>query len=244
VVDIEKLITKPIEKELNTITGVDQITSTSVPNFSSIDVKFTYDITPTEALRKVKDAVDKARGDSNFPTDLPSEPSIFEMNFSELVPVMNINLSGDYPMEQLHEYAKHLEDRIEDLPEINKVEIRGVPDREVKVSVDLYQLEALQLNFDDIANALRSENLTMSGGDILTKDQRRSVRVIGEFVDMEQIRDIVVKNEGQREVRLRRYRRCDLRLQGTRELRPRIRKERGDAGRDQACRGEPAGCQR
>ncbi|MGB5070667.1 MAG: efflux RND transporter permease subunit [Flavobacteriales bacterium] len=202
VVDIEKLITKPIEKELNTITGVDQITSTSVPNFSSIDVKFTYDITPTEALRKVKDAVDKARGDSNFPTDLPSEPSIFEMNFSELVPVMNINLSGDYPMEQLHEYAKHLEDRIEDLPEINKVEIRGVPDREVKVSVDLYQLEALQLNFDDIANALRSENLTMSGGDILTKDQRRSVRVIGEFKNMAQIRDIVVKNEGQREVRL------------------------------------------
>jgi multidrug efflux pump len=57
-------------------------------------------------------------------------------------------------MEQLHEYAKHLEDRIEDLTEINKVEIRGVPEREVKVSVDLYQLEALQLNFDDIANAL------------------------------------------------------------------------------------------
>jgi multidrug efflux pump len=202
VVDIEKLITKPIEKEINTISGVDEITSKSVPNFSSINVKFNYDVTPTEALRKVKDAVDKARGDSNFPTDLPAEPNVFEMNFSELMPVMNINLSGDYPMEQLHEYAKHLEDRIEELPEINKVEIRGVPEREVKVSVDLYQLEALELNFDDIANALRSENLTMSGGDILNKDQRRSVRIIGEFKDMAQIRDIVVKNEGQREVRL------------------------------------------
>ena len=203
VVDIEKLITKPIEKELNTITGVDEIKSTSVPNFSSIHIKFDYSVSPTEALRKVKDAVDKARGDSNFPTDLPSEPNVFEMNFSELMPVMNINLSGDYPMEQLHEYARHLEDRIEDLTEINKVEIRGVPEREVKVSVDLAAIEALQLNFDDIANSLRSENLTMSGGDILTKDQRRSVRVIGEFVDMEQIRNIVVKNEGQREVRLR-----------------------------------------
>lgn len=203
VVDIEKLITKPIEKEINTITGVDQIKSTSVPNYSAIHVKFTYDVTPTEALRKVKDAVDKARGDADFPTDLPAEPNVFEMNFSELIPVMNINLSGDYPMEQLHEYAKHLEERIEDLPEINKVDIRGVPEREVRVSADLYQLEALQLNFDDIANALRSENLTMSGGDLLTKDQRRSVRVVGEFKDMEQIRNIVVKNEGQREVRLR-----------------------------------------
>ena len=203
VVDIEKLITKPIEKELNTITGVDEILSTSVPNFSSIHIKFDYSVSPTEALRKVKDAVDKARGDADFPTDLPSEPNIFELNFSELMPVMNINLSGDYPMEQLHEYARHLEDRIEDLAEINKVDIRGVPEREVRVSVDLYQLELLQLNFDDIANALRSENLTMSGGDLLTKDQRRSVRVVGEFKEMGQIRDIVVKNEGQREVRLR-----------------------------------------
>ncbi|MCB0764080.1 MAG: efflux RND transporter permease subunit, partial [Flavobacteriales bacterium] len=202
VVDIEKLITKPIEKEINTISGVDEIKSTSIPNYSIIDVKFNYDVTPTEALRKVKDAVDKARGDSNFPTDLPAEPNVFEMNFSELMPVMNINLSGDYPMEQLHEYAKHLEDRIEDLSEINKVEIRGVPEREVRVSLDLYQLEALQLNFDDIGNALRSENLTMSGGDILTTDQRRSVRIIGEFKDVAQIRDVVVKNEGQREVRL------------------------------------------
>lgn len=203
VVDIEKLITKPIEKELNTITGVDEIKSTSVPNFSSIHIKFNYSVSPTEALRKVKDAVDKARGDANFPTDLPAEPNVFEMNFSELMPVMNINLSGDYPMEQLHEYAKHLEDRIEDLTEVNKVEIRGVPEREVQVSVDLHRIEPLQIGFDDIANALRMENLTMSGGDILTKDQRRSVRIIGEFVDLEQIRNIVIKNEGQREVRLR-----------------------------------------
>lgn len=202
VVDIEKLITKPIEKEINTISGVDEIKSTSVPNFSAINIKFNYNITPTEALRKVKDAVDKARGDADFPTDLPAEPNVFEMNFSELMPVMNINLSGDYPMEQLHAYAKHLEDRIEALPEINKVEIRGVPDRELRVSVDLFQLEALQLNFDDIANALRSENLTMSGGELLTNGQRRAVRVIGEFKDAAQLREIVVKNEGQREVRL------------------------------------------
>jgi hypothetical protein len=72
VVDIEKLITKPLEKEINTISGVDEIKSTSVPNYSAIDVKFNYNITPEQALRKVKDAVDKARGDRNFPTDLPS----------------------------------------------------------------------------------------------------------------------------------------------------------------------------
>jgi multidrug efflux pump subunit AcrB len=202
VVDIEKLITKPIEKEINTISGVDEIKSTTVPNFSAIDVKFNYNITPDQALRKVKDAVDKARGDKNFPTDLPSEPNVIELNFSELMPVMNINLSGDYPMEQLHSYAQHLKDRIEALPEINKVNIRGVPEREVRISLDLYKLEALQLNFNDIAQAVQTENLTMSGGELLDNGQRRAVRVIGEFTDMAQIRDIVVKNIDQKEVRL------------------------------------------
>lgn len=202
VVDIEKLITKPLEKEINTVSGVEEITSTSVPNFSAIHVKFSSNIKPEEALRKTKDAVDKARGDKNFPTDLPAEPNVVELNISELMPVMNINLSGDFPMEQLHAYAKHLKDRFEALPEINKVNIRGVPEREVRISLDLYQLDALKLNFDDIANAVRSENLTISGGEVLTHGQRRAVRVIGEFTDMQQVRDIVVKNENQKEVRL------------------------------------------
>ncbi len=125
------------------------------------------------------------------------------MNFSEMIPVMNINLSGDYSIDQLHHYGKILEDRIESLPEINKVDIRGVPEKEVKVSVDLNKMEALQLNFGDVAMALQMENLTMSGGEVLTDGLRRAVRVVGEFADMEMIRDIVVKNEFQKEVRLR-----------------------------------------
>ncbi len=203
VVDIEKLITKPLEKEINTISGVDEINSTSVPNFSTIQVKFDYDVSPTEALRKVKDAVDKAQGDADFPKDLPAEPNIFEMNFSEMIPVMNINLSGDHSIDQLHHYGKILEDRIEALPQINKVDIRGVPEKEVQVTVDVHKLEALELNFGDVAQALQMENLTMSGGEVLTDGTRRAVRVIGEFADMDMIRDLVIKNENQKEVRLR-----------------------------------------
>ena len=80
--NMEKLITRPLEKEINTITGVDVITSTSVQGYSAIDVKFTFDVEPSEALRKVKDAVDKAMSDPDFPDDLPAEPNIFELNFS------------------------------------------------------------------------------------------------------------------------------------------------------------------
>src|SRR5690606_27961665 len=117
--DMEKLLTRPMEKEIKTITGIDEINSTSVRGISTIHVKFDFNVTPGEALRKVKDAVDKAKADPDFPTDLPAEPSIFEMSFSEMMPVMNINLSGDYSLDQLNKWAEMLEDKLEALPEVN-----------------------------------------------------------------------------------------------------------------------------
>src|SRR5690554_710499 len=178
--DIEKLITRPFEKEINAISGVDELNSTSTQGFSSIQVKFNFDVTPEEALRKVKDKIDIAMSDRDFPTDLPADPNVFELNFSELIPIMNINLSGDYSIDQLKDYAEYLEDEIEDLSEITKVEIRGVMDKEVEINADLLALEAMEISFDDIANAISSENVTISGGDLLVDDMRRNVRVIGE----------------------------------------------------------------
>lgn len=201
--DIEKLITRPFEKEINAITGVDEINSTSVQGYSSIQVKFNFDVTPDEALRKVKDKVDIAMSDRDFPTDLPADPNVFEMNFSELMPIMNINLSGDYSIDQLKEYAEYLEDEIEDLPEITKVEIRGVMDKEVKIDVDLLAMEAMQISFDDIANAISAENTTISGGDLLVDEYRRNIRVIGEFKNIEEIENTIVRRENQEVVYLK-----------------------------------------
>lgn len=193
--DIEKLITRPIEKEVNTITGIDEINSTSVQGYSSIQVKFDFSVTPEEALRKVKDKVDIAMSDSDFPKDLPADPNVFEMNFSELVPIMNINLSGEFSLDQLKKYAEYLEDEIEDLSQISKVEIRGVMDKEVKVNVDVLKMEARQVSFGDIASAIRNENMTISGGDIKVGEYKRSVRVIGEFSNWRDMENIVIKSE-------------------------------------------------
>lgn len=193
--DMEKLITRPLEKEIKTVTGIDEINSTSVQGYSTIQVKFDFNVTPTEALRKVKDAVDRAKADPDFPTDLPAEPNIFEMNLSEMMPIMNINLSGDYSMDQLNLWAEMLEDRIEDLPEVNKVEIRGVPEKEVRISLDLPQLEARELSFQDVANAIQQENVSISGGEVLIDGLRRTVSVSGEFTSMDEIRGIIVKQE-------------------------------------------------
>lgn len=193
--DVEKLITKRLEKEINAITGVDKITSTSIQGYSSINVEFNFDISPSEALLKVKDKVDIAMADKDFPKDLPSEPSITEMNFSEQMPIMNINLSGDFSMDQLKDYAEYLEDEIEELTEISGVDIRGVQEKELQIAVDLYKMQASKISFNDIENAVAFENQSISSGDILENGTRRNVRVVGEFKDPSNIENIVVKHE-------------------------------------------------
>ncbi|MEN8186733.1 MAG: efflux RND transporter permease subunit [Bacteroidota bacterium] len=201
--DMEKLITRPLEKEINQITGIDDIISTSKQGFSSIHIKFDFDVSPEEALRKVKDKVDIVKTDKDFPKDLPADPNVQELNIAEFRPVMNINLSGDFSMKQLKDYAEYLEDEIEKLPEISGVDIRGVQDEEIEIAVDLRKMEDLQLNFRDIATAVQNENITISGGDLKQDDLLRNIRVIGEFKNAKEVENVIVKNQNQNVVYLK-----------------------------------------
>ena len=194
-VDIEKFVTRPLEKEIGAISGIDKMTSTSVEGYSTIFVEFDFSVTPEEALSKVKDKVDIAMGDPEFPRDLPADPNVFELNISELSPIMNINLSGDFSVEQLNEYAEYLEEKIEKLPEITEVDIRGVQEKEMKVNVDLFQMQANEINFNDISGAISSENLTISAGSMLQNDMRRTVRVVGDIKSADELGNVIVKQE-------------------------------------------------
>ncbi|MEQ9303381.1 MAG: efflux RND transporter permease subunit, partial [Marinoscillum sp.] len=190
-VDMENLVTRPIEREVNAIAEVDNIKSTSVQDYSTIIEEFTSSTDIEDALTKVKDAVDRAKPDL---PELQTDPNVFELDFSEF-PILNLNLSGNYTMEELNEYAEYLEEEIEKVSEISKVEIRGINEKELKINVDPYQMEAREVNFSDIENAVRSENITLSGGSITQGDIKRSVRVVGEFTYPEEVLDIVVKSE-------------------------------------------------
>ncbi len=198
--DMEKLITRPLEKEINTISDVDNIKSTSVQDYSTIIVEFTTDTDVDAALQEVKDAVDKAR--SELPSDLRDEPNVFELNVSEF-PILNINLSGNYSLETLNGYAEYLEEELEKFPEMSKAEIRGVDEKEVKIKVDPLQMEARKVSFADIENAVQAENMTMSGGNIKTGKIRRTVSISGEYKDPKQLLNLIVKNENGRIVYLK-----------------------------------------
>lgn len=193
-VDMENLITRPLEKEINTIDEIDNIQSTSVQDYSTIIIEFITGTDVQEALQKVKDAVDKANPE--LPTDLDRDPDVFELNFSEF-PMLNINLSGNYSTEELNDYAEYLEDEIEKFTEVSRVDIRGVDEKEVKIMVNPYEMESRQVNFEDIENAITAENVTISGGNVLTDGQRRAIRILGEFNDPQQLENIVIKNEDQ-----------------------------------------------
>ena len=199
-VDIENLISRPIEKEVETINGIKKLSSTSAQDASMIFVEFNTDVDLDRALQDVKDAVDKAK--SELPDDLLYDPLVMDIDVSEF-PIININLSGDYSLEELRDYGEYLEDEIETIDEISKVELQGLNDREIRIDVDLYKMEALNLSFFDIESAITSENVSISGGEIKLGDARRTIRTIGEFTSVEELSNIVIKRDNGKIVQLK-----------------------------------------
>ena len=195
--DIEKLITDPLEDELKTVSNVVEITSTSQEDYSIIIVEFDESISVEAAKQKVKDEVDSQTAGEDWPTfnGAKVEPNVFDLSLSEEIAILNINISGDYPVDKLKEFGEYLEDEIESLQEIKQVDIRGAQEKEVEVAVDIYKMMAAQVSFDDVINAINRENMTTSAGNLITSGQRRNIRIVGEIDNPSDLENFVVKSE-------------------------------------------------
>ncbi len=195
--DIEKLITDPLEDKLKTVSNVVEITSTSQEDYSMVIVEFDEKIDVDKAKQKVKDEIDTQTSGEDWPTfnGAKVEPNVFELSMSEEIPILNINISGDYPVAKLKEYGEYLQDEIENLEQIKKVDIRGAQEKEVEVAVDIYKMMAASISFYDIQNAISNGNMTMSAGNFKASGQRRTIRILGEIEKPEGLENFVVKNE-------------------------------------------------
>lgn len=195
--DIEKLITNPLEDRLKTVSNVTEISSTSQEDYSVIMVEFNESVSIPEAKQKVKDEIDMETSNEDWPTfnGAKVEPNVFDLTMSEEMPIMNINISGDYTAEKLKEYAEYLQDEIEDLPEIKKADIRGAQDKEVEVAVDIYKMMAAKVSFNDVLQAIQGGNVTMSAGNLIASGQRRTIRILGEIESPGALNNFVVKSE-------------------------------------------------
>jgi multidrug efflux pump len=195
--DIERLITDPLEDKLKNISNVVEITSTSQEDYAIITVEFDEDISVEAAKQKVKDEVDSEKASEDWPTfnGAKVEPNVFDLNISEEIAIMNINLTGDYPVEKLKAYGEYLEDLIEDLPQIKKVDIRGAQEKEVEIAVDVYKMMASKVSFNDILQAIGNGNMTLSAGNLVNSGQRRTIRIIGEIETPEALENFIIKSE-------------------------------------------------
>ncbi len=188
--DMESLVTKHIEKQVKGIAGVKKVTSNSIQNFSMVNVEFGTNVDVAQAKQKVKDAVDKAKSD--LPTDLPKEPDVIDIDISQ-VPIMNINISGDYDLDRLKKYADDVKDKIEGMKEITRVDMVGALDREIQINVDMYKAALANITMSDIEMAVKYENMTIPGGQVDMGNMKRSISITGDFKQVNEIENIVIR---------------------------------------------------
>lgn len=198
-VDIEGLITQPLERELKGLKDLKQITSVSKEGLSTIRVEFNTGIDIDEGLRRVRDKVNSAR--SQLPNDI-LEPIVREINISEF-PIMFVNVGGDVGLARLKKIAEDVRDQIEGIPGVISADVSGGLEPEVQVNVDVYRMNAYQISFDDVANAIRGENLSIPGGAIDTKEKNLTIRIPGEFKEVKPLEDIVLKMQNGKPIYLR-----------------------------------------
>ena len=198
-VDIEGLITQPMERALKGLKDLKQITSVSKEGLSTIRVEFNTGIDIDEALRRVRDKVNSTR--PQLPSDI-LDPVISEINISEF-PIMYVNIGGDVGLARLKKTADDLRDLVEGIPGVIRADIIGALEPEVQVNCDVHRLNAYQVSFDDVANAIRGENLSIPGGSIDTKEKTLTIRIPGEFKQVRPLESIILKIQNGKPIHLR-----------------------------------------
>lgn len=195
--DIERLIVDPLEDRIKSVSGVIETTSTSSEDYGMIVVEFEESVSIQEAKVRIQNEVDVEKASEDWPVfnGAKVEPNVFDLNISESQPIMNVNLKGDYTTIQLKAFAEYLEERIEELPQIKEVDIRGAQEMEVEVALDVYKMMASQVSFNDVIGAISNGNMTMSAGSLVASGQRRTIRILGEIESPEALEDFVVKSE-------------------------------------------------
>ena len=197
--DVERFVTDPIEEGIKGISNIVEITSTSQDDYSIVSIEFDEDIPVDLAKQKVKDEVDAVKASEDWPTfnNAKLEPSVFNLNFSEELPILNVSIQGDYPIDMLNEYGAILQERIEQLDEIKAVDIRGAQEKEVEVAVDIRKMMASQISFNNVVQSIANENTTISAGSMRSGGQRRTVRLKSEIDSPEELQYFVVgKDKG------------------------------------------------
>ncbi len=190
--DIETLITNEIESGLSNLENVSSITSTSREGVSSVVVEFDASADIDTSIQELKDEVDKIIPE--LPTDA-EDPTVSEVDFVDQ-PILTLAISGDVSDEEFTSLSNTLENQLESVAGVSRVEITGVRNREVSVIVDQAALARFELSITDITNALQAANRTFPIGQITTDDISYNIAFEGDIENTTDIANVAITTRG------------------------------------------------
>ena len=188
--DIETLVTQPLETELLRLRDTREVRSTSMDNVSVIVVEFDPKVPMDVALQRTRDRVEAAR--PNLPTEA-DDPDVVEISLEDM-PVLLVNISGEVGIARLQLLAEQLQDRIERIPGVLEARIRGGVERIIAIEADAQLLDTYGISFNELMDAVQSENVNIPGGTLDIGALRYTIRTPGELEDWTELEDLVVRN--------------------------------------------------
>lgn len=188
--DIEKLITIPLEEELKSVSGIDEISSVSEEGLSLIGLKLDPE---NKDKRKVVDDIRRAVDQVQ---DLPAEaedPLVVELETKDM-PILEISLSGSLPVKDMRNYAEEIEDILKEIDGVAGIRRFGWLNREFWVELDPDKLVEYHVSPQEVMGALRTRNITIPGGQIKTDRSEYTIRTTAEFKTPDEIMEVVVRS--------------------------------------------------
>jgi multidrug efflux pump subunit AcrB len=200
--NIEMLVTRQIEKQLKSLKGLKKVTSNTQQNVSVITTEFNPDVNIRYAKEDVKEAVDKATPDLPQNDNNLKQSTISDIDVADQ-PILYINLSGNYDLKKLKEYADNLKDDIEGMKEISKVDEVGALTPNIQINVDINKMTAAQIAYGDIINAVGSENIISSAGTVKIDGMQRTIDIKEDFKSADEVAAMIIRNPQGKAVYLR-----------------------------------------
>lgn len=197
--EIETEITDKIEEAVNTVSGIDEVRSTSSEGISQVLVTFNLDKPVDVAAQDVRDRVNRILSDLPDDADSP----IVEKLDPDAEPIMSISLVADKPVREISEYAdKVLRRKLESVAGVGQVTLLGTQNRQINIWLDPVRLRAFDLTAIDVQTAIRQQNIQIPSGDIKGSGLETNLRVLGKAQSVDDIGKIVVKERDGGLVRL------------------------------------------
>ncbi len=190
--DAERLLVRPMEKELQSIEGIKEMRSVAAEGYATVTLEFDAGFDAEQALQDVREKVDIAKAELPPDTD---EPRVAEVNVA-LFPVLTIVLSGAAPERTLVGIARDVKDKIEALPGVLEVDIGGNREEVMEVVADPSVMETYAISYLDLFSLIQRNNRLVAAGAIDTHAGRMVLKVPGVIEEIEDVLDLPVKVEG------------------------------------------------